>query len=149
MNSKQLIFAFLVFCCVSPILAAATQLKTVSATTDDNGNGDKGIITSDEAKKPSPKICQVKVQVKVLSAINGTIYTVQLDDLFPQSKQAVFNQTQIDNGDNNVAFMFQFKKGGDSCPEKDSTVLGSVNTYGFAAYINSLTKPNKVWVEIP
>lgn len=148
MNSKQLVFAFLVFCCVSPILAAAGTLKTISATTDDD-NGDKSIITSDEAQKPSPKICQVKVQVKVLGAVNGTIYTVQLDDLFPQSKQAVFNQTEIDNGDNNVAFMFQFRKGGDSCPDKDSTVLGNVNTYGFAAYINSLTKPNKVWVEIP
>jgi hypothetical protein len=142
---------------VMPSAAVLGVINSAYAGSDGNGNGngETGIIDTqgkqaDKAKpdKDKPQICKVKVQVKVMNAQNGTIYTVQLGQLLPQSKQASFNQSQIDEGDNDVGFMFQFKKGGDACPEKNATVLGNVNGVGFAAYINSLTKVNKVGVEL-
>jgi hypothetical protein len=151
-KKNEITFAILAFCCLSLVFTGVTAVG-VSATSDngngdDNGNGESGIIDTKAKQPDKPKICQVKVQVKILNALNGTIYTVQLGELLPQSKKASFNQTEIDTGDNNVAFNFQFKKGGDACPTKGSTVLGNVNGQGFAAYINSLTKMNKVGVEL-
>lgn len=96
----------------------------------------------DKAKKEKeqkPKKCQVKVQVKIINAVNGTIYTAQLENLQAQSKQATEPE---------LSFNFQFKKGGDACPEKGATVLGNINGEAFSGVINSLTKPNKVAVEL-
>jgi TolA-binding protein len=94
----------------------------------------------DKPDKPQkPQKCQVKVQLKVLNAINGTIYTAQLGNLQAQSKLA---------DESTIAFNFQFKKGGDACPVKGESVIGNVNGLEFSSLINSLTKPNKVVVEL-
>jgi hypothetical protein len=90
-------------------------------------------------KEQKPKKCQVKVQLKVLNAVNGTIYTAQLGNLQAQSKLAE---------ESTLAFNFQFKKGGDACPTKGETILGNINGLEFSSLINSLTKPNKVIVEL-
>ena len=94
---------------------------------------------TDKPDKVKPIKCQVKVQLKVLNAINGTIYTAQLGNLQAQSKIA---------DEPTIAFNFQFKKGGDACPAKGETVLGNVNGLEFSSLINSLTKPNKVVIEL-
>lgn len=125
------------------ITAPVATLVAYAGTNDDNGNGDDNSIL-----KEKPIKCQVKVQVKALNAANNTIYLAELDDLQSQAKQASFNQTEIDEGDNNVAFMFQYKKGGDSCPEKGDTEYGNLNGQEFAVVINYLTKVNKIGVDL-
>jgi hypothetical protein len=119
---------------------------TVSfATSNNNNNGDDD--NDDSIIKDKAKKCQVKVQVKLFGTINGTIYVVELDDLAPQAKQAIYNQSEFESGDNNMAFMFQFKKN-DSCPEKGDIIEGSVDEVPFAAVINYLTKVNKIGIDM-
>lgn len=98
---------------------------------------------ADQSKKPNPdkvKNCKVKAQIKVINAVNNTIYTVQLDNLTPQGKLA--------NNTDTLAFNFQYKKGtAQYCPEKGSVEIGTVDGEQFALMINSLTKPNKVAID--
>lgn len=93
----------------------------------------------DKDTKTKKENCKVKVQVKVLNAVNNTIYTAQLDDLLPQSKLA--------NNTDTVAFNFQYKKT-DLCPLKGGVEYGNVNGEQFAVLINSLTKPNKIGLDL-
>lgn len=142
-STTTIIFATL----FAAIMAVAVSPTAIHATSNGNDNGDS--ILLDKAKPDNKPIkCLVKVQVKLFDAVNGTIYNVQLDNLLPQAKQAVFNQTEIDEGDNNVAFMFQYKKGGDDCPSKGDVEDGNVNGVPFVALINSLTKVNKVGIDL-
>lgn len=143
MNNERLIFATL----LATILTVAIT-PTIYATSD-NGNGNGNEIDISKVKPDTKPIkCLVKVQVKLFGAVNGTIYNVQLDNLLPQAKQAVFNQTEIDEGDNNLAFVFQYKKGGSDCPEKGDIEDGNVNGNAFVALISSLTKINKVGIDL-
>ena len=113
------------------ILLASVLALAIAPITED--------IFAEKKDKTKPIKCQVKVQVKLINAVNGTIYTAQLENLQAQSKQAT---------EPTVAFNFQFKKGGEACPEKASTVEGNINGEAFSGVINSLTKPNKVAVEL-
>lgn len=119
---------------------------TLALATTNGGNGDDDNGNGDILKKA--KVCQVKVQVKVYNAVNQTIYLAELDDLPSQAKQANFNQSEIDSGDDNLAFMFQYKKGGDACPAKGGTEYGKINNQAFAVVINSITKVNKIGIEL-
>lgn len=128
------------------LMSAPTIItSSVFAGNGDDDDDDDSIIKKEKAKQQ----CLVKVQVKLFGAANSTIYTVQLDDLLPQAKQTNFNQTEIDSGDNNQAFVFQYKKaGGDSCPEKGDIEEGNVDGVPFAVVINYLTKMNKIGIDL-
>lgn len=127
---------------------AATLVSYAGTDENDNGNGNGENGKDNSILKEKPIKCQVKVQVKALNAANNTIYLAELDDLPSQAKQANFNQSEIDSGDNNVAFVFQYKKGGDACPEKGDTEYGNLNGQEFAVVINYLTKMNKIGVDL-
>lgn len=144
----KLIFATLLAAVLSVAISPSVIYATTSNGDDDDDNGNDSILKAKPSDK-AKKTCQVKVQVKLFDAVNGTIYNVQLDNLLPQAKQAVFNQTEIDAGDNNLAFNFQYKKGGDdNCPSKGDVEEGNVNGSPFVVLINSLTKVNKVGVDL-
>lgn len=104
---------------------------------------------TDKPDKDKPEKCKVKAQVKVINAVNNTVYTVQLDNLTPQGKLA--------NNTDTVAFNFQYKKGGELCPSpsKDpanpTVEIGTVSTDSgseqFALLISSATKPNRIAID--
>jgi hypothetical protein len=124
---------------ILPIVMIAAVIGVALSPMLDNAFAAKPDKPGKPEKPGKPIKCQVKVQLKVLNAINGTIYTAQLGNLQAQSKIA---------DESTLAFNFQFKKGGDACPVKGETVIGNVNGLEFSALINSLTKPNKVIVEL-
>lgn len=131
------------------LVLAPTLAATAIYADHDEDDEDKDTSIKKAPKDKKTKQCNVKAQVKVINAVNNTVYTVQLEDLTAQSKLAVFNQTEIDEGDNNLAFNFAFKKSsGSDCPEKGDILEGNVNGQEFVVLVNWLTKPNKVAVEL-
>lgn len=142
MNKKLFIILPAILALALSLTIAPAAIFAGNGDDDDNGDSILKAKPSDKAKK-----CQVKVQVKLFDAVNGTIYNVQLDDLLPQAKLASFNQTEIDEGDNNLAFNFQYKKA-DNCPEKGDIEEGNVDGTPFVVLINSLTKINKVGIDL-
>lgn len=98
-----------------------------------------------DAKKPvKPVKCQnVKVQVRVSNAVNGTAYTANVTlDGVTKSKTS----TAEENG--TLALPVNFKKL-NPCPSVGDAFNGDVNGVPFDGSLKSLKKPNKISVTIP
>jgi hypothetical protein len=95
-----------------------------------------------EAKKPAEKCNNVKIQVRVTNAVNGTEYTATatLDG-------KTVSKTVTAEEDGTLAIPLNFKKLS-PCPVVGDTFSGDVNGTAFSGEIKSLKKPNKVSVTL-
>jgi len=97
-----------------------------------------------DAKKPDkPVKCNnVKIQVRVSNAVNGTEYTATAT-----LNGKTVSKTQTADEDGTLAIPLNFKKL-NPCPAVGDAFTGDVNGTPFSGTIDSLKKPNKVSVSL-
>lgn len=94
-----------------------------------------------EAKKY--KRCDVKVQVRVTNAINGSSYAAQVT-VDERTKEKI--STAEENGTLAIPFMFKNVK---PCLNVGDEINGNVNGTEFSGEFKSYKKPNKIAVTLP